>query len=157
MPFIILLFLCLPVFLGCVPVIPVNTQIENKTIEDIIQVMLTQKDNYFYIDIEHYPKKKKELPIGIFDSGTGGLTVFNSIINLDEFSNTHHGYGGDHANDFEREKFIYLGDLANMPYGNYHKENKDTLLEEHIIKDVQFLLSNKYYPDAHFTTYKTDK
>ncbi|MDU9050051.1 MAG: aspartate/glutamate racemase family protein [Candidatus Electrothrix sp. Rat3] len=119
--------------------------------------MLTEKDNYFYIDTEHYPNKKKELPIGIFDSGTGGLTVFNSIINLDEFSNTHHGYGGDHVNDFKGEKFIYLGDLANMPYGNYHKESKDTLLEEHIIKDVQFLLSNKYYPDAHSATYKTDK
>jgi len=150
----ILLFLFLSVFLGCATV---SGRTENKIIEDIIQIMLTQKDNYFYIDVEHYPKKKKELPIGIFDSGTGGLTVFNSIVNLDEFSNTHHGYGGDHVNDFEGEKFIYLGDLANMPYGNYHKENKDTLLEEHIIKDVQFLLSNKYYPDAHSAIYKTDK
>lgn len=44
-----------------------------------------------------------------------------------------------------------------MPYGNYHKENQDTLLEEHIIKDVQFLLSNKYYPDAHSAIYRTDK
>lgn len=119
--------------------------------------MLAQKDNYFYIDVEHYPKKREKLPIGIFDSGTGGLTVFNSIINLDEFDNIHHTVGGDHANDFEGEKFIYLGDLANMPYGNYHKESKDVLLEEHIIKDVQFLLSNRYYPDAQSTTYKADK
>ncbi len=53
----ILLFLCLSVFLGCVPV---SNRTENKIIEDIIQIMLTQKDNYFHIDVEHYPKKKKK-------------------------------------------------------------------------------------------------
>ena len=149
--------LFLLVLLSSLGYTPVQARTESQIIEHIIQLMLTQKESYFYIDVAHYPKKRQELPIGIFDSGTGGLTVLNSIINLDEFDNTHHTAVRDHLNDFAGEKFIYLGDLANMPYGNYHKENKDTLLEEHIIKDVQFLLSNKYYPDADATTYITDK
>ena len=30
-----------------------------------------------------------------------------------------------------------------MPYGNYSRENKVSLLKKHIIKDVQFLMGNK--------------
>ena len=65
--------------------------------------------------------------------------------------------GKDGILDFNKEAFIYLGDQANMPYGNYSKENKVDLLNEHIIKDAQFLLSNKYYSDANDTLVNTDK
>ncbi len=44
-----------------------------------------------------------------------------------------------------------------MPYGNYSKENKVDLLKEHIIKDAQFLMSNKYYSDANDATVNIDK
>ena len=44
-----------------------------------------------------------------------------------------------------------------MPYGNYSSENKTGLLVEHIIKDIQFLLSHKYYKSATDTEYEETK
>lgn len=44
--------------------------------------------------------KKENLPIGIFDSGVGGLTVFKEVISL-----------------LPGEDIIYLGDTARVPYG----------------------------------------
>ena len=40
-------------------------------------------------------------PIGVFDSGLGGLTVLKTLTNI-----------------FPNESFIYFGDTANVPYGN---------------------------------------
>jgi glutamate racemase len=45
-------------------------------------------------------KKKEKLPIGIFDSGVGGLTVFKETMSL-----------------LPGEDIIYLGDTARVPYG----------------------------------------
>ena len=45
-------------------------------------------------------KKKENLPIGIFDSGVGGLTVFKEVIGL-----------------LPHEDVTYLGDTARVPYG----------------------------------------
>ncbi len=44
-------------------------------------------------------------PIGIFDSGVGGLTVTREILNL-----------------LPEERVIYLGDTANLPYGDKSAE-----------------------------------
>lgn len=44
--------------------------------------------------------KKEKLPIGIFDSGVGGLTVLKEVISL-----------------LPHEDIIYLGDTARVPYG----------------------------------------
>ncbi len=44
-------------------------------------------------------------PIGIFDSGVGGLTVLQELIRK-----------------LPRERFIYFGDTARVPYGNKAKE-----------------------------------
>jgi glutamate racemase len=44
-----------------------------------------------------------------------------------------------------------------MPYGNYPSLGKTDLLKEHILKDVQFLLSNKYYQSPTDKVFKTDK
>ncbi|MBN2600854.1 MAG: aspartate/glutamate racemase family protein, partial [Candidatus Marinimicrobia bacterium] len=114
---------------------------------------------YFYIDTENYPRCDPTLPIGIFDSGTGGLTVMDAIVNFDSFDNVTNilKMGGDGRRDFEKEWFIYLGDQANMPYGNYAAENNTELLLEHIIKDVQFLLGNKYYQTAKSPQFQDDK
>ena len=43
----------------------------------------------------------KNLPIGVFDSGIGGLTVLNKLIKT-----------------FKGESFVYFGDNLNAPYGN---------------------------------------
>jgi len=45
------------------------------------------------------------LPIGIFDSGLGGLTVLKALQKL-----------------LPHESFIYIGDTAHVPYGNKSKE-----------------------------------
>lgn len=69
-------------------------------------------------------KLSRDLPIGIFDSGVGGLTVYRAL--------------HDRLPD---ERFIYLGDTAHVPYGNkspatvvrYSIENA-RFLEKHGIK-----------------------
>ena len=51
---------------------------------------------------ESYPLSllKRDLPIGIFDSGVGGLTVYRAL---------HERLPDEH--------FVYLGDTARVPYG----------------------------------------
>jgi glutamate racemase len=124
---------------------------------DLSQSILSDTSNFYYIDTKNYPLRNKKLPVGIFDSGTGGLTVFDAIINYDGFDNQSRVLNSDGIADFEKEYFIYLADQANMPYGNYPSLGKTDLLKEHILKDVQFLLSNKYYQLPGDQEYKTDK
>lgn len=50
-------------------------------------------------------KSSKNIPIGIFDSGIGGLTVVKEIIR-----------------QLPNESIIYLGDTARVPYGTRSKE-----------------------------------
>ena len=130
--------------------------VQNNT-SDIVSTIINDTDSFYHIDMANYPNSDKSLPIGVFDSGTGGLTVLKAIVNYDQNTNNSHEKGSDGQLDFDKESFIYLGDQANMPYGNYSKENKVDLLKEHIIKDVQFLMSNKYYSDANDMSVNTDK
>lgn len=62
-----------------------------------------------------------EKPIGIFDSGIGGLTVLKAIKKL-----------------LPNERLIYLGDTARVPYGNKSKEN----IVRYSIGNAQFLLKH---------------
>jgi glutamate racemase len=87
---------------------------------------------------------KRSSPIGVFDSGTGGLTVMEALLTIDEFNNDTGEPGKDGKPDFNKEHFQYLADQANMPYGNYAAENKTPLLKEHILKNMQFLLGNTF-------------
>ena len=64
-------------------------------------------------------------PIGVFDSGIGGLTVLEKML-------------GD---DFSNESFVYFGDQANMPYGDYSSYGKSDFLRGLILNDANFLLS----------------
>lgn len=59
-------------------------------------------------------------PIGVFDSGVGGLTVLKHLI---------HSMPG--------EEFVYLGDTARVPYGN---KSQDTI-RHYTRQCVNFLLS----------------
>ncbi|HGY55605.1 MAG TPA: Asp/Glu/hydantoin racemase [Caldithrix abyssi] len=126
---------------------------------DIRDVILENRHPYFSLDVTHYPQKDKTLPVGIFDSGTGGLAVLDVILNFDKYNNSDLSYSvnGDGVRDFSGEYFVYLGDQANMPYGNYEKEHNVPLLKEHVIKDVHFLLDKKYYPTEQARRYKNDK
>ena len=61
-----------------------------------------------------------ELPIGIFDSGVGGLTVYRAL--HDRLPN---------------ERFVYLGDTARVPYGT----KSLATVERYAIENSQFLAS----------------
>ena len=92
-----------------------------------------------------YQGNLRDLPIGVFDSGVGGLTVFEAIKTFDAFNNTTGAPGADGIPDFAHERFIYLGDQANMPYGNYPAVQKTDFLRELILKDAAFLLGRRYW------------
>lgn len=63
---------------------------------------------------------RPDSPIGLFDSGVGGLTVANAIRSL-----------------LPKEKMIYFGDTAHLPYGD---KSKDTIVQ-YSIGVTDFLLS----------------
>jgi len=125
--------------------------------QNIQETILHNPKSFFYINFKTYPRHDAKLPVGIFDSGTGGLTVLDAILNSDNFDNKTHQRKKDGKIDFEEESFIYLGDKANMPYGEYPGNQKTKLLKEHVIKDAAFLLGNKYYPSQTAQKYRTDK
>lgn len=60
-------------------------------------------------------------PIGIFDSGLGGLTVFKEI-----------------ANHLPGESLIYFGDSGRTPYGT---KSSDTVIK-YTLQNIRFLLSH---------------
>jgi glutamate racemase len=62
----------------------------------------------------------RELPIGIFDSGVGGLTVYRAL----------------HAR-LPEERFVYLGDTARVPYGT----KSLSTVERYAIENARFLES----------------
>lgn len=101
-------------------------------------------DVAFSFDREAYEKiELSRLPIGVFDSGIGGLTVLQAILALDAFDNDSLQPGADGKADFANERFIYFGDQANMPYGNYSAAGKTEYLRELILKDALFLLGKR--------------
>jgi len=63
----------------------------------------------------------KTLPIGIFDSGVGGLTVYKAL----------HEY-------LPNEHFIYLGDTARVPYGT----KSLATVERYAVENAMFLASH---------------
>ena len=100
----------------------------------------------FTFDASAYRGDLSALPIGVFDSGIGGLTVLEAIYQLDAFNNETHAPGADGKPDFAGEHFIYFGDQGNMPYGNYPSSEKTEYLRELIIKDVAFMLGRRAWP-----------
>lgn len=64
---------------------------------------------------------KSSLPIGIFDSGVGGLTVYRAL--HDRLPNEH---------------FVYLGDTARVPYGT----KSFATVERYALENAQFLATH---------------
>lgn len=62
------------------------------------------------------------LPIGIIDSGIGGLSVVKYIKNI-----------------IPNEQIIYFGDTKNMPYGNKHKK----IIQYYSLNIIEFLIKKK--------------
>jgi glutamate racemase len=122
-----------------------------------VDLVAVGESDLFSVPFEEYRALDRDLPIGIFDSGIGGLTVLNAIVSADRFNNESHEAGADGRPDFEDESFIYLGDQANMPYGNYPSEDKVDFLKELILKDVVFLLGDRYWTSRNATAPQRDK
>ncbi len=61
------------------------------------------------------------LPIGIFDSGVGGLTVYRAL-----------------HEHFPNERFVYLGDTARVPYGT----KSLATVERYAVENARFLASH---------------
>lgn len=68
------------------------------------------------------PAIKPESPIGVFDSGIGGLTVVHRLIDF-----------------LPGENIVYFGDTARVPYGNKSSD----VVREYAAQDVRFLLTKK--------------
>jgi glutamate racemase len=60
----------------------------------------------------------QQLPIGIFDSGVGGLTVYRAL-----------------HEHLPNERFVYLGDTARVPYGT----KSLATVERYAVENAQFL------------------
>lgn len=121
---------------------------DKKEVEVLIPVSekaLGDTSSVFYADFSSYPQEKGQLPIGVFDSGTGGLTVQEKLLTLDEYDNITGELSPDGIPDFAGENFIYLADDANMPYGDYDAAGKSDYLRELVVKDALFLLGDSYY------------
>jgi glutamate racemase len=99
-------------------------------------------------DVAQYDGDLRSLPIGVFDSGVGGLTVLEALRTFDAFHNGSGKPGADGVPDFANERFVYFGDQANMPYGNYGAAGKTDFLRELILKDAAFLLGRRWRADA---------
>jgi len=133
--------LSLALWAGCRS--PQSVASPNSELLPISQIALYDSTSLFFGDFGNYPSNLAHAPIGIFDSGTGGLTVMEAIVTLDLFNNSTGEEGADGILDFAGESFIYLADQANMPYGNYSSENKTDYLKELVIQDVLFLMRNR--------------
>jgi glutamate racemase len=103
-----------------------------------------------------YQKDLVGLPVGVFDSGIGGLTVLEALFSLDVFHNDTLQPGADGRPDFADERFQYFGDQANMPYGNYPAAGRTDYLRELIVKDAVFLLGRRWF-DPGTKTFRHDK
>ncbi len=118
---------------------------EQVKLTPIMEKALFDKQSRFYANFEQFPAERKLLPIGVFDSGTGGLTVLEVMLSLDKMDNITGELVSDGIPDFSGENFQFLGDMANMPYGNYAAEHKEDFFQELVVKDALFLLGDKYY------------
>jgi glutamate racemase len=63
-------------------------------------------------------KLNPDLPIGIFDSGVGGLTVYRAL-----------------HEQLRQERFVYLGDTARVPYGT----KSLATVERYAVENARFL------------------
>ena len=89
-----------------------------------------------------------EQAIGVFDSGTGGLTVLEKLLELDAFENATGAERADGVPDLGKERFQYLADQANMPYGTYDAAGKADYLRQLVVADADFLMGDRYSRDA---------
>ena len=102
----------------------------------------------YSLDLSAWNSETRDLPIGVFDSGIGGLTVLESLLTADNFDNRTLQPGADGLADFQGERFVYFGDQANMPYGNYPQAGGAEYLRGLVLRDAVFLLGRRVRESA---------
>ena len=75
----------------------------------IIEKALHDETSHYYADFSKFPAEKRTLPIGVFDSGTGGLTVLEVMLTIDKMDNITGEPGSDGIPDFAGENFTGTG------------------------------------------------
>ena len=129
---------------------------EHSALTELVERASSDQKAAFSFDSHAWdnPDAVRQLPIGVFDSGIGGLTVLEAILTLDAFQNDTLQPGADGIADFANERFVYFGDVANMPYGNYSMAGRTDYLRELIVKDAIFLMGRRAWsvqsPEPHF-------
>jgi glutamate racemase len=78
-----------------------------------------ERSQYAFDDKEKAAGIKTEAPIGVFDSGAGGLTVLAAL-----------------RQELPHEDYIYFGDTAHIPYGT----RSDSEIIEYSSRSIQFLI-----------------
>lgn len=78
-----------------------------------------ERSQITFDDKHEETEKKTEAPIGVFDSGAGGLTVLAAL-----------------RQELPHEHYIYFGDTAHIPYGT----RSDTEIIEYTSQSIQFLI-----------------
>ena len=89
------------------------------------------------------PLQLANSPIGVFDSGIGGLSVLELLLTVDRVDNATGQAGADGLPDLAAEDFVYFGDQANMPYGRYDAAGKAEFLRELVVRDAKFVLGDE--------------
>lgn len=68
------------------------------------------------------PENFDPRPIGVFDSGVGGLSVLNQLMM-----------------NFPNESFVYLGDTARLPYGSKSSQT----IARYVTQNINYLITNQ--------------
>jgi len=67
-------------FCGCT-----GAGIEEPDPISFVDLVESGESNLWRVDFDQYRSPDPDLPIGVFDSGIGGLTVLNEIVTIDRF------------------------------------------------------------------------
>lgn len=118
--------------------------------ESVSMLPITQKaiwdsTSVYYMNFSEYPQELSGLPIGVFDSSTDGFTVIEKLLTADNFDNITGHPVPDGIADFGGEYFQVLYDKSNAPFGGFLEAGNIDFLKEQLIRDVLFLMGDKYY------------
>ena len=83
---ILIIFIIGLIFAGCGNPQSTRTTVQYKN--SFANRVLNDPQDYYYFDFKANTKVSSTLPIGMFDSGTGGLTVLRALVDFDQHNNS---------------------------------------------------------------------
>jgi hypothetical protein len=101
----------------------------------------------FTFDVSDYEGDLSSLPIGVFDSGIGGLTVLEALLTLDAFHNdTLQARTRRRARLSSRNASSTSAIRPTCPMATTAAVQRTDFLRELIVKDAVFLLGRRVWP-----------